>query len=66
MPQATANLKLVDSLAQIILTLSSEERRLLEKKIQISQMDLNLFFADECVFIFGMLDLMYVYFLGFK
>ena len=49
MPQATANLKLVDSLAQIILTLSSEERRLLEKKIQISQMDLNLFFADLAV-----------------
>ncbi|MBD2327319.1 hypothetical protein [Alkalinema sp. FACHB-956] len=46
MAQAPANLKLVDSLAQIILTLSAEERRLLEQKIQAPQMDLNLFFAE--------------------
>jgi hypothetical protein len=46
MPQATANVKLVDSLAQIILTLNTEERRLLEQKIRVSQMDLNRFFAD--------------------
>lgn len=46
MTQATANIKLVDSLAQIILTLNTEERRLLEQKIRVSQMDLNRFFED--------------------
>ncbi len=49
MTQAIANLQLVDSLAQIILTLNTEERRLLEQKIRVSQMDLNHFFADLAV-----------------
>ena len=46
MAQATTNVKLVDSLAQIILTLSTEERSLLEQKIRVSRMDLNTFFAE--------------------
>ncbi len=46
MLQSPTNLKLVDSLAQIILALSPEERHLLDRKIQVSESDLNSFFAE--------------------
>ncbi len=48
MLQSSTNLKLIDSLAQIILTLSPEERQLLDQKIHAAQTDLNAFF-DELV-----------------
>ena len=46
MLQYPTNLKLVDSLAQIILALSPEERHLLDRKIQASESDLDSFFAE--------------------
>ena len=45
MLQSPTNLKLVDSIAQIILALSSEERHLLDRKIQVSESDIDSFFA---------------------
>jgi hypothetical protein len=46
MLQSSTNLKLIDSLAQIILTLSSEERQLLDRKLRAAQTDLNAFFDE--------------------
>jgi hypothetical protein len=46
MIQSPTNLKLVDSLAQIILTLSPEERRLLDQKVHVPSSDLDSFFVD--------------------
>jgi hypothetical protein len=46
MIQSSTNLKLIDSLAQIILTLSPEERQLLNQKIYIPQDDLKGVFTD--------------------
>jgi hypothetical protein len=46
MIQSPTNLKLVDSLAQIILTLSPEERRLLDQKVHAPSSDLDSFFVD--------------------
>jgi hypothetical protein len=46
MLQSPTNLKLVDSLAQIILALSPEERHLLDRKIQLSKSDVDSFFAE--------------------
>jgi predicted metal-dependent hydrolase len=46
MLQTSTNLKLIDSLAQIILTLSPEERQLLDQKIHVAQTDLNIFFDE--------------------
>ncbi len=46
MLQSPTNLKLVDSLAQIILALSPEERHLLDRKIQLSQSDVDSFFEE--------------------
>lgn len=46
MLQSPTNLKLVDSLAQIILSLSPEERRLLDQKVHVPPSDLNSFFED--------------------
>ena len=40
-PSTSINTKLVDSLAQIILSLTDEERQLLEKKIQASRSSLT-------------------------
>jgi predicted metal-dependent hydrolase len=48
MVQPSTNLKLIDSLAQIIFTLNPEERQLLDQKIYAAQTDLNAFF-DELV-----------------
>ena len=48
MIQSSTNLKLIDSLAQIILALSPEERQLLDQKIHAPQTDLSTFF-DELV-----------------
>jgi hypothetical protein len=41
-----ANFKLVDTLAQVILALSPEERQLLDQKIRAPQPDLNTFFVE--------------------
>ena len=46
MLQSPTSLKLVDSLAQIILALSQEEQHLLNRKIQVSESDLDSFFAE--------------------
>jgi hypothetical protein len=46
MIQSPTNLKLVDSLAQIILALSPEERRLLDQKVRVAPSDLDSFFVD--------------------
>ena len=46
MIQSPTNLKLVDSLAQIILALSPEERRLLDQKVHVPLSALDLFFVD--------------------
>ena len=46
MLQSPTNLKLVDSLAQIILALSPAERDLLDRKIQMSECDLDSFFVE--------------------
>ena len=46
MLKSHTNLKLVDSLAQIILALSQDERALLDQKIQPSRSDLDSFFTD--------------------
>jgi hypothetical protein len=46
MIQSSTNLKLIDSLAQIILTLSPEERQLLDQKIYTPQDDLKDVFID--------------------
>jgi hypothetical protein len=46
MVQSSTNLKLIDSLAQIILALSPEERQLLDQKIYISQDHLKGIFID--------------------
>jgi hypothetical protein len=43
---APINRKLIDSLAQIILSLTDDERQLLDQKIQVSQADLNTFFDE--------------------
>ncbi len=48
-PTAHVNIKLVDSLAQIILSLTDEERQLLEQKIRSqepSKVDLDQFFQE--------------------
>jgi len=48
-PTAYVNIKLVDSLAQIILLLTDEERQLLEQKIHTqepSKVDLDQFFQE--------------------
>lgn len=46
MIQSATNLKLVDTLAQVILALSPEERQLLDQKIHAPQPDLNTFFVE--------------------
>jgi hypothetical protein len=46
MLKSPTNLKLVDSLAQIILALSPDERALLDRKIQPSRSDFDSFFED--------------------
>jgi hypothetical protein len=46
MIQSPTNVKLVDSLAQIILALSPEERRLLDQKVYRLPSDLDSFFVD--------------------
>jgi hypothetical protein len=46
MIQSATNLKLIDALAQVILSLSPEERQLLDQKICEPQPDLDTFFAE--------------------
>jgi hypothetical protein len=46
MIQSATNLKLIDTLAQVILALSPEERQLLDQKICVPQPDLNTFFVE--------------------